>query len=73
MSSTEVLTGHLGRYLPRSTFPADRSRLICQAHRSGAPDEVVALLRRLDPPGHVFADVDELCYALGTAWQHRGG
>lgn len=48
----------LGFYLPHSTFPADRGQLLCAARRSGAPDGVVRLLRRLADPPATYPDLD---------------
>lgn len=50
----------IGFYLPRSTFPAARGQLVCEAHRAGAPDDVVHLLRQLPPPPARFEDLQEV-------------
>ncbi len=61
----------IGFYLPRSVFPASRGQLVCEARRSHAPDEVVALLRRLAGPPATYTDlqavVDELSNGLRAA------
>jgi hypothetical protein len=53
-----------GRYLPRSAFPADRSRLLAAAREGYAPDGLVAELERLDP-GRRFETVAEVWESLG--------
>lgn len=64
----------LGRFIPRSLLPAGRSALIDGARESGAPEDVVAELRRL-PPEREFATVYEIWDALGhenEPWSSTG-
>ena len=57
----------LGFYVPQSTFPADRGQILCEARRSGAPDEVVNRLRDLPPPPATFASLQEVTDRLGAS------
>lgn len=54
----------LARYLPGATWPAVREQLIAAAMDNGAPDEVVATVKRL-PSGRTFANVSDVWRALG--------
>ena len=64
----------LGRFIPRSVLPADRSALIDAAQRSGAPEDVVTELRRL-PPDREYQTVYDIWDALGhenEPWSSTG-
>jgi hypothetical protein len=50
----------IGFYLPRSTFPATRGQLVCEARRAQAPDEVVRLLRALPASPEVYPDLQSV-------------
>jgi Protein of unknown function (DUF2795) len=54
----------LGRYIPRSALPGSRDDLVAGAVRLNAPDDVLGLLRQLDPQ-HQFGTVAEVWEALG--------
>lgn len=54
----------LGFYVPRSTFPADRGQILCEARRAGAPDDVVAEVRRLPAPPARFSTLEEVADRL---------
>jgi hypothetical protein len=63
----------LGRYLRRSAFPADSDGLLADAEQTQAPDDIVAVLRRL-PAGRTFGTVAEVWAALyGEPEQHLEG
>lgn len=47
-----------GRYIPRSTLPADREKLLAGARQLHAPDEILAMIERLRP-GRTYATVVE--------------
>jgi hypothetical protein len=53
-------------YLPPSSFPADRSRLVGDARRASAPDPIVQALVSL-PIGAIYSNLIQLSGAL------RGG
>lgn len=65
MGAVEVpRRSRLTRYLPPSVFPADRDGLVASAKADGAPDDVLAELRRL-PPERPYRTVIAVWVALG--------
>ena len=60
----------LAEPLGKQVWPADRSTLVTKAEESGAPDDVVAQLRRL-PDGTQFANVQEVAQALGLGTEQE--
>jgi Protein of unknown function (DUF2795) len=60
----------LGRYLPRTAFPADRARLLEAATEAQAPDDVLDELRRL-PEGETYETVARMWAALGHDLDRR--
>jgi hypothetical protein len=69
-SQERAARSELGRFLPRSVFPATGSRLVEAARREHAADAVVAELRRLDP-NREYANVADIWAALGYPLDHR--
>lgn len=60
----------LGRYLPRTAFPANREQLISAAESMHAPDDVLATLEQLEP-GQDYRTVAEAWAALGHSLDRR--
>jgi hypothetical protein len=60
----------LGRYLPRTAFPADKARLLKAAKAANAPDTVLNELGRL-PEHQKFATAARVWAALGHDIDHR--
>jgi hypothetical protein len=60
----------LGRYLPRTAFPADKARLLKAAKAAKAPDTVLDELGRL-PEHEKFATAARVWAALGHDIDHR--
>lgn len=60
----------LGRYLPRSAFPADREGLLRAAREANAPDDILALLAEL-PPATKFPTVARVWAGLGHPLEDR--
>lgn len=58
--------GEVGRFLERSTFPADRSAIIAGARDAGATDTVLHQLEGL-PDDVTFRSVEEVWDRLGRA------
>ena len=54
----------LASYLDRSTFPANRQRLVDDARANSAPDSVTEQLGQL-PDGREFANVQDVWSTLG--------
>jgi Protein of unknown function (DUF2795) len=55
---------NLGRFIPMSSLPGDRERLLAGAREMNAPDEVISQLAKL-PPGETFETVSQAWAALG--------
>lgn len=53
----------IGKYLPRSLFPATGARIVVEARNLNAPEDVLEMLGRLDP-GHRYASAQELWKSL---------
>jgi hypothetical protein len=60
----------LAEALGKEVWPADRSTLVTKAEESGAPDDVLAQLRRL-PDGRQFANVQDVAQALGLGTEQE--
>jgi hypothetical protein len=60
----------LGRYIPRSSLPGDREKLVLGANELNAPDDVLAQLADL-PPDETFRTVNEIWAALGHSNEQR--
>jgi len=56
--------------LGKEVWPADRDRLVAKAEESGAPDAVLAQLRRL-PGDREFANVQDVAELLGIGTEQR--
>ncbi len=56
--------------LGKEVWPADRDRLVAKAEESGAPDAVLAQLRRL-PGDREFANVQEVAQQLGIGTEQQ--
>ena len=61
-----ALAAHLGK----EVWPADRDGLVAKAVESGAPDGVLADLRRL-PAGEQFTNVQDVARALGLGTEQQ--
>jgi len=60
----------LASALGKEVWPADRDTLVSKAQESGAPDGVLAQLRRL-PAGTEFTNVQEVAEALGLGTEQQ--
>jgi len=60
----------LGRFLPRTAFPADRDRLMSAAMTMHAPDDVIATLEQLAPEPS-YETVADVWAALGHGFDRR--
>jgi len=56
--------------LGKEVWPADRDTLVSKAEEAGAPDGVLAQLRRL-PAGTEFTNVQEVAQALGLGTEQQ--
>jgi hypothetical protein len=65
MTPQDVLErSELARFLGRSTFPADRDRLIEVARGNQAPDHVISMLQRVDG-GQEYVNLQAVAQAAG--------
>ncbi|HEX6421015.1 MAG TPA: DUF2795 domain-containing protein [Acidimicrobiales bacterium] len=62
-ADADTSAGALLRWIPSSTFPAERELLTATARARRAPDGLIDDLRRL-PPAQVFQSVEQLAVAL---------
>jgi Protein of unknown function (DUF2795) len=53
----------IGKHLPRAVFPATGARIVAQARKLKAPEDVLEALRRLDPAHH-YSNAQELWKSL---------
>ena len=60
----------LAEALGKEVWPADRDRLVDKAEESGAPDAVIAQLRRL-PGDREFGNVQDVARALGLGTEQE--
>jgi hypothetical protein len=60
----------LAEALGKEVWPADRDALLARAEESGAPDGVLADLRRL-PAGEQFTNVQDVARALGVGTEQQ--
>jgi hypothetical protein len=60
----------LGRYVPRSVFPANRDEIVAAARDSLAPDDVLAELSALDAGG-TYQNVAQIWAGLGHGPDQR--
>jgi Protein of unknown function (DUF2795) len=60
----------LAEHLGKEVWPADRDTLVAKAEESGAPDGVLADLRRL-PAGDEFTNVQDVARALGLGIEQQ--
>jgi hypothetical protein len=60
----------LAEALGKEVWPADRDTLLAKAEEAGAPDGVIAHLRRL-PGGEQFANVQDVAQALGLGTEEQ--
>jgi Protein of unknown function (DUF2795) len=60
----------LAEALGKEVWPADRDALLARAQESGAPDGVLADLRRL-PAGEQFTNVQDVARALGVGTEQQ--
>ena len=56
--------------LGKEVWPADRDTLVAKAEEQGAPDAVLAQLRRL-PAGTEFTNVQDVARALGLGTEQK--
>ena len=61
----------VARYLPRDAFPATGQGLRAAAAASGAPDDVLAILDRLDGSDRKYGTVQEVWDAIGGGREER--
>jgi len=60
----------LAEVLGQEVWPADRDTLVAKASEAGAPDGVLAQLRRL-PDGREFTNVQDVAEALGLGTEQK--
>ncbi|WP_059008937.1 DUF2795 domain-containing protein [Streptomyces specialis] len=63
-AENEAFRFELARHLRRSVFPAERGELLSVLSETHAPDRLVETVEEL-PPGHAYANVQEVADALG--------